>query len=88
MISREDKKDVSKAFGSSVANKVSHATNDARNRAIHAKMGKAKIPGWRTMTGAQRHNARLDRALNTAREIERKRVSEGHRPNPNLTDIN
>ncbi len=43
MISREDHKDVKKAFGAKAASAVSHATNDARNKAIHAKKGGSKI---------------------------------------------
>lgn len=39
MISREDKKDVARSFGQKAAKAVSNATNDARNKAIHAKMG-------------------------------------------------
>ena len=38
-LSREDKADVSKAFGKKAAGAVSTATNDAKNKAIHAKTG-------------------------------------------------
>ena len=37
MISKEDKKDVARVMGGKTANKVASATNDARNKAIHAK---------------------------------------------------
>lgn len=41
-LSGEDKADVSRAFGKKAAKAVSHATNDAKNKAIHAKSGVRK----------------------------------------------
>ena len=32
-------------------------------------MNKAKFPGWRTMTAAQRHNARQDAIIEQARAL-------------------
>jgi hypothetical protein len=43
-LSNEDKKDVRVAFGKKAANAVSRVTNDARNKAIHAKMGDEPAP--------------------------------------------
>ncbi len=37
MLSREDKKDVSSTFGKKVAGAVAKATNDSKNKALHAK---------------------------------------------------
>lgn len=30
----------------------------------------SKYPGWRTMTGAQRHNAKLDRIWESAKDVQ------------------
>lgn len=39
MLNREDKKDVKRVFGKKAATAVGNATNDARNKALHAKSG-------------------------------------------------
>lgn len=36
-------------------------------------------------TGAQRYNNRMDKIMSNARDIESKRLSQGHAPNPSLT---
>lgn len=38
-------------------------------------------------TGAQRHNARMDKIWEAARAIERERIARGEEPNPNLTPM-
>lgn len=40
MLSNEDRKDVSRAFGAKAASKVSRATNDAKSKALDRKSGK------------------------------------------------
>ncbi len=37
-ISNEDKKDVARSFGKKAATAISNVTNDARSKAIHAKI--------------------------------------------------
>jgi len=64
-LSREDFKDVSKTLGRKTASVVSGVTNDAKNKAIHAK---AKFPGWRKMTSSQRRNAKMDSIWEQARK--------------------
>jgi len=36
-------------------------------------------------TGAQRYNDRMDRIFSNAKNLEKKRLSEGKKPNPSLT---
>ncbi len=72
MISPEDKSDVARSFGKKAAAAVSGVTNDARNKAIHAKLGSGgskspKYPGYRTMSGAARRNARMDSIFDRAK---------------------
>lgn len=48
----------------------------------------SNFPGWRTMTGSQRHNAKMSKLFENCKAIERQRIADGELPNPNLTDIN
>jgi hypothetical protein len=38
-------------------------------------------------SGAERHNRKLNKTWESAKENERVRVAAGYRPNPNLTDM-
>ena len=40
----------------------------------------SKFPGWRTMTAAQRYNARMDAIWEEARRLERERRAQGIEP--------
>lgn len=43
-----------------------------------------KFPGWRTMTAAQRYNAKMDAMFDEARRLERERRKAGLEPNYSL----
>lgn len=45
---------------------------------------KPKFPGWRTMTGAERRNARYTAIWEQARATERERRAQGFPPNLGL----
>ena len=86
-LSNEDRKDVKREMGSSIAKKVSRVTRDK----VIKKMGnksneirrdatgspllhtvrEQKYSGYRNMSSSSRHNARLDRTFNNAMEDRR-----------------
>ena len=57
MLNKEDYKDVKGAMGAGMARKVSHATNDAKSKALAKKAGKKNVDD-RAFDLAERQNER------------------------------
>lgn len=66
-LSNEDYKDVKREMGCKTAKKVSRATNDAKNKAIHAKMDPQAKEDKALASSLKRYTEKVKGVSNTRR---------------------